>query len=630
MGPAKVQRTHQERLACVYVRQSTPGQVLHNQESTERQYQLRERAIALGWAPTAVEVIDEDQGRTGSTAVHRTGFQRLMSQVSMGEVGVVLMLEASRLARNNSDWYHLIEICGLRCALIADEGTVYDPRDPNDRLLLGVKGTISEAEMFTLRTRLYEGRWNKARKGLLEFDLPTGYVREADGSWELDPDTQVRDRVAYVFDAFRRLGAARAVVRDLAAQHLTLPARMKTKEGHGTLRWNMPTVAAVGHFLTNPAYAGAYVYGRWRATGDRSAATGRATVQRVPLTEWPVCIRDHHPAYVTWEEFMQNRERLRANWGRDDQPGAPREGAALLQGLVFCSACGQKMDVQHYTDPAPTSRRSGTQRHRASYICRRGYMTGDQHACQSVTSRPVDAAVTQAFLDSVSPMGLEVSLRVLDQIDRDRAAQRHQWDLQLEQARYEARLAQRQYDSVDPDNRLVAAELERRWNVKLEQVTRLEQAYAQAEQDAQWTITPEQRAAMSALAQDLPAVWHAATTTDRDRKQLLRCAIESVDLDGVRHPGQIEIQIRWHSATITRVTVARPAPGAGTLRTPAEVLALIQELAPHYPYAEIATRLNDAGHTTAFGRPFAGRHVRYLCKRYGWAQGKKHPRRGEA
>ena len=262
MIPSTIQRTHRERLACVYVRQSTQLQVRQHRESAERQYALRARAVALGWPPGAVEVIDEDQGRSGSAAAHRPGFQRLVSQVGLGQVGLVLMLEASRLARNNSDWHRLVELCGLAGALLADEAAVYDPRDPNDRLLLGVKGTLSEAELFTLRLRLHEGRWTKARKGLLRFPLPVGYVRGEDGGWELDPDLQVRERLAYLFATFRRLGVGRAVVRALKAQGLTLPARVTAREGYGTLVWKAPTLGAVVRLLSNPAYAGAYVYGR--------------------------------------------------------------------------------------------------------------------------------------------------------------------------------------------------------------------------------------------------------------------------------------------------------------------------------------------------------------------------------
>ena len=618
MNASMIQRAQRERLACVYVRQSTQLQVRQHQESAERQYRLRQRALALGWPPTAVEVIDEDQGRSGGAAAHRPGFQRLVSQVGLGQVGLVLMLEASRLARNNGDWHRLIELCGLSGALIADETAVYDPRDPNDRLLLGVKGTLSEAELFTLRLRLHEGRWNKARKGRLRFPVPVGYLAGADGAWELDPDAQVRERLAYVFAAFRRHGVARAVVRDLRARGLDLPARGAGREDYGVLTWKAPTLSAVMRLLTNPAYAGAYVYGRWHYAAERrSAATGKALARPLPLDEWRVCLRDHHPAFLGWDEFIQNRERLRANWNRDGQPGVAREGSALLQGLAWCGVCGRKMGVQHH---AARERRS------AAYLCNRGYQDGDGRLCQCMTARPVDAAVTQAFLAAVTPLQVGVGLQVLDAVEQERAAERRQQELQLERARYEARLAQRQYDAADPDNRLVVAELERRWNEQLARVAHLEQAYARAEQAARWAMTAEERAAIGALAEDLPAVWRAPTTTDRDRKQLLRCAIEGVDLDGTSQPGTILVQVRWRSGAVTATRVARPAPGDGSLKTPAAALALIRALAPTQGYAALAARLNAAGHRTAFGRPFTSLHVGYLCRRHGWARGTKHAR----
>ncbi len=477
MTTIKIQRLHYERMAYVYVRQSTPWQVMENRESTERQYHLRERATQLGWPASHVEVIDEDQGRSGSTATHRSGFQRLVTEVGLGKVGIVLMLEASRLARNNSDWYRLIEICGLASTLIGDESAVYSPREPNDRLLLGVKGTLSEAELFTLRTRLYEGRWNKARKGHLQFPLPTGYMRGAAGDWQLDPDAQVRERLTCLFDSFRRHGIARSVVRDLKQQGLDLPTRMTAQDGNGSLIWKTPSLSAVVRILHNPAYAGVYVFGRWEYSGDRrSAKTGKVLPHQVPMAQWPVKIEAHHPAYLSWEEYVKNCERLRQNWNREEENGVAREGNALLQGIVYCGICGCKMGVQN---------RALSEKRSPSYICQASYQNGDaDKICQSMTSRPVDAAIAEAFLEAVSPVGVEVGFRVLEQLEQDLAAQRRQRELQLEQARYEARLAQRQYDAVDPDHRLVASELERRWNEKLETVTHLEQAYAQAEQEA--------------------------------------------------------------------------------------------------------------------------------------------------
>jgi DNA invertase Pin-like site-specific DNA recombinase len=609
MTSTKIHSTHCERTAFVYVRQSTWLQVSENRESTERQYNLRERAIQLGWPESRVEVIDEDQGRSGSTATFRTGFQRLAAEVGLGKVGIVLMLEASRLARNNSDWYRLIEICGVSGTLIADESAVYNPREPNDRLLLGVKGTLSEAELFTLRTRLYEGRWNKARKGLLRFPLPVGYMVAADGAWVLDPDTQVRERLSYVFNSFRRFGVVRAVVRDLRQQGLELPTRVTAKEAYGSLIWKEPTLSTVFRILHNPAYAGAYVYGRSEYLSERrSPKTGKASAHVRNVAQWPVRINEHHPAYIGWEEFVKNQEQLRQNWGRDHNRGVPREGRALLQGIVYCGVCGRKMSVQN---------RSVKESRSPSYICMQGYQNGEEKTCQSMTSRPVDAAVAEAFLAAISPVNLKVAKQVMDQIEQELISQRRQRELQLEQARYEARLAQRQYDCVDPSNRLVAAELERRWNEKLERVTELERAFAQAERDAEWKLTPEERAAITELSHDLPAIWSTETTTNQERKQLLRMAIESVQVDGITQAGQIEVQIRWRSGTITILNVKRTAPGECSLKTPEEAVSRIHKMSPGRTYAEIATALNRAGLRSAFGRRFTTQHVGYICRRDG-------------
>jgi DNA invertase Pin-like site-specific DNA recombinase len=609
MTTAKILSTHCERIAFVYVRQSTWLQVLENRESTERQYNLRERAIELGWPPSRVEVIDEDQGRSGSSATYRTGFQRLAAEVGLGKVGIVLMLEASRLARNNSDWYRLIEICGVSGTLIADESAVYNPREPNDRLLLGVKGTLSEAELFTLRTRLYEGRWNKARKGLLRFPLPAGYVLAGDGAWVLDPDAQVRERLGYVFDSFRRLGVVRALVRDLRRQGLDLPIRVTAKEAYGSLIWKVPTLSAVIRILHNPAYAGAYVYGRSEYFSERrSPKTGKASAHVRNVAQWPVRITEHHPAYISWEEFVKNQEHLRQNWGHDENQGVPREGRALLQGMVYCGLCGRKMSVQN---------RAVKENRSPSYVCGRGYQDGEEKSCQCMTSRPIDAAVVEVFLAAVSPISLQVATQVIDQVEQDLIGQRRQRDLQLEQARYEARLAQRQYDAVDPSNRLVAAELERRWNEKLERVAELERAFARVERDAEWNLTAEERSAITELSRDLPAIWSAETTTNQERKQLLRIAIESVQVDGISETGQVEVQIRWRSGTVTSLSVKRTAPGERSLKTPEEAVSRIHKMAPRRSYAEIATALNRAGLRSAFGRRFTPQHVGYICRRDG-------------
>jgi Recombinase/Recombinase zinc beta ribbon domain len=399
------------------------------------------------------------------------------------------------------------------------------------------------------------------------------------------------------------------VVRELKEQGLDLPVRVTTKESSGSLVWKTPTLSAIIRILRNPAYAGAYVFGRWDYSGERrSAKTGKVLPHSRAMAEWPVRIEAHHPAYLRWEEFVENQRRLRQNAYGEGRPGVAREGTALLQGLVGCGICGRKMGVQHH---AARERRSAT------YICHQGYSDGDGHICQSMASRAVDAAVVQAFLDAVSPVSMPVAMRVLDQIEQDLASQRRQRALQMEQARYEARLAQRQYDRVDPDNRLVAAELERRWNEKLERVAQLEQAQQRADAQAQWDLTAEERAAISSLSQDLPAIWAAPTTTNQERKRLLRLAIEGVQLDGVTCAGQIEVQVQWRSGVVTRLTVPRHRAGADALKTPADAVHQIHQLANSQTYAQIADRLNAAGWRTAFGHLFTSKHVGYICRRDG-------------
>jgi hypothetical protein len=393
---------------------------------------------------------------------------------------------------------------------------------------------------------------------------------------------------------------------------MDLPTRMTSRDGYGSLIWKTPSLSAVIRILHNPAYAGVYVFGRWEYSGERrSAKTGKVIPHQLPMAKWPVKIELHHPAYLSWEEYVKNCERLRQNWNREEAIGVVREGSALLQGIVYCGICGSKMGVQNHVLREKRS---------PSYICQASYHNGDtDKICQSMTSRPVDAAIAEALLEAVSPLGVEVGLRVLEQLEQDMAAQRRQRELQLEQARYEARLAQRQYDAVDPDHRLVASELERRWNEKLERVTHLEQAYVQAEQEAQWNITPQERQAIKELSQNLPLVWGAETTTNKERKRLLRMAIASVQLDGVSKTGEIEVQIRWRSGVLTNFAVKRPAPGDRSLKTPLEAIVKIHEMAGKYSYQDIADHLNDVGYRTAFRRPYTHQHVGYICRRDGLA-----------
>lgn len=605
---AKITAAHQQRPAYVYVRQSTVFQAIHHRESTERQYNLGQRAQALGWSPDAITIIDEDQGQSAVAATHRHGFQRLVAAVAAGEVGLVLMLEASRLSRCGSDWHRLIELCSLMQTLIADEQAVYDPRQPNDRLLLGVKGTLSEAELMTLRTRLFEGRWNKARKGQLGRSVPTGYVCDGEGHWVKDPDRQVQDRLSYLFGLFRRLGVARQVLVSLKAEQLTLPVRLWGGPSHGQLQWQAPTYSRVIRLLHNPAYAGAYVYGEWEYEGtQRSPKTGKAQARLRGLENWPVCIQAHHEGYITWEEYLANQHRLRQNAYGSTTQGAARRGAALLQGLVWCGRCGAKMGVNSY---------SVKDRRRPSYICSHAYSDGAAHTCQSMTSKPVDELVVALFFEALAPAQIRIALQAVEHLQQERQALQHQWEQQLEQARYEVRHAQRQYDAVDPDNRLVAAELERRWNDKLDALQKLEKAYAEAQRQSRFTVNGEEKQAMANLAQDLPAVWNAPTTTDAERKQLLRYAIAEVQLDGVTTPGKIAIRMTWQSGAVTERQIDRIKVGIWAPRTDDTVIERIRDWAPTHTVHEIVERLNREGLRSAHGRAFRDYHVLYIARRH--------------
>ncbi len=606
---AKIRADHLQRRACIYIRQSTVYQVTHHRESTERQYNLRQRAIDMGWPAAAVAIIDEDQGRSAATAAdHRQGFQRLAAEVAAREVGIVFTLEASRLARCGSDWHRLIEICSLTQTLLADELAVYDPREPNDRLLLGVKGTLSEAELMTLRTRLYEGRWNKARKGQLARSIPTGYQLDGEGQWVKDPDRQVQERLAYVFTLFRRLGVARQVVGVLKAEQLKLPVRVWGGPDRGQLLWKAPSYGIVMRLLRNPAYAGVYVYGEWAYDGtERNPKTGKSRPHYRAPEDWPVCIQGHHPGYISWEEYLANRRRLRQNGFRATTPGAPREGAALLQGLVWCGRCGARMGVNSY---------SVRERRRPSYICHHEYNAeAADHTCQSMSSKPIDEQVVALFFEAMAPAQIELAMQVVDTLREEKQALQRQWEQQLIQARYEAQLAQRQYDAVDPDHRLVAATLERRWNEKLEAVKDLETAYQKAQAQAHFAITEDEQRDIRGLAQDLPAVWHAPSTTDRERKQLLRYLIAEVQLDGVTTPGKIDIRVTWRSGAVTTRQIERLKVGAWAPRTDTQVIERVRALAPTHLVGEIVEILNQEGLRSAHGRVMREHHVLYIARR---------------
>jgi DNA invertase Pin-like site-specific DNA recombinase len=521
----KIRPEHLRRQAIVYIRQSSVQQVRGNRESAARQYALRERAQALGWPAKSVQTIDEDQGRSGTRAAHREGFKKLLAEIGAGQVGVVLALEASRLARSSADGHRLVEICVVTQTLLADEAAVYDPRDPNDRLLLGVKGTISEAELFTLRCRLNEGRWNKARRGELARSLPVGYVRTESGAVVKDPDRQVQARLNYVFRLFARRKVARRVLLQLVQEKLKIPAQVWGGPRHGQVTWKDPDLADLIRILHNPTYAGAYVYGKYQYdTFDRSPTNGKAKVHPRPLGEWPVCLRDVYPPYIPWDQFVQNQETLHANGYRFDRRGAPRKGRALLQGIAYCGRCGARMSVLYY---------STKEKRAPGYGCFYQYHRHGGATCQCFSSAGADAAVAELFLSVVSPAKIEIALHALEELEADRAESRKQWQMQCQHADYEVELARRRYEAADPENRLVAAELESLWEEALGQREQLRRQRKEFERRQGQLLGEADRQRIRELSDDLGRVWQAETTSMEDRKALLRFLVKRVHLDGV-------------------------------------------------------------------------------------------------
>jgi DNA invertase Pin-like site-specific DNA recombinase len=618
----KIQPQHLRRQAVVYIRQSSAHQVRANRESAARQYALAERAQALGWPAPSVQTIDEDQGRSGAGAAHREGFKKLLAEIGAGQVGVVLALEASRLARSSADWHRLVEICVVTQTLLADESTVYDPRDPNDRLLLGVKGTISEAELFTLRCRLHEGRWNKARRGALARSLPVGYVVTETGAVSKDPDRQVQARLEYVFRLFARLKVARRVLLQLVREGLQIPAQIWGGPRHREVYWKVPDLSDLIRLLHNPTYAGAYVYGAKEYDPfDRYPSNGKAKVHPRPLEEWAVCLRDAYPAYLSWEQFVQNQAILRANRNQPASPGAPRKGRALLQGLVHCGRCGARMSVFYY---------STKEKRAPGYGCVHDYNRHGGAACQFMSSAGVDEAVAQLFLSAVTPAKLAIALQALEELEAERAEALKQWELQLQRADYEVALAQRRYEAADPTNRLVAAALEAYWEAALrrrEQLQREREVFAHRQGQPLGEVD---RKRIKELANDLEGVWRAATTSMEDRKALLRFLVKRVHLDGVSEPGHIGIDVEWHTGAHTAVTIDRPLVGVWAPKTPPAAVERIRELLPAEDYAAIAAKLNAEGFRTAKGLAYDEKSVGYVARTRGWARGRgKHGQRGD-
>ena len=612
----KLKPWHFERRAVVYVRQSTPQQVNDHQESTARQYALADRAVELGWAREEVLVIDDDLGKSGQSIEGRPGFQRLLAEVALDHVGLILGLEMSRLARSNRDWHQLLELCARFRTLLADVDGIYDPADYNDRLLLGLHGMMSEAELHVLKERMYQGKLNKARRGELLGTPPIGYIRTPSGEWAIDPDEQVRLTVRLIFDHFDREATLHGLLRYLVHHGVRIPVRPSGGPNRGELEWRRPNRATLSNLLHHPTYAGAYRFGH-RPVDPRRKRPGRPNTGKLIRRpeECMVLIRDRLPAYITWDRFCANQERLEANRARHDRPGAPRNGPSLLAGLLRCGRCGQRMCVRY----------SGA-KDRHSYNCSRGGSSYGDPLCQSLSGPVLDELVAGRILAAVEPAALEASLAAVAEVERERAELLRHWQLRRERARYDAERAERQYQACEPENRLVGRELERRWDEALKRQRQLEDDFARWQRTAPGRLAPEDERAIRELAGDLPAVWRAATTTPAERQRIARLPIERVSVTVDKASERVDVELHWAGGAVEAQVLSRPVKRydlqSDYPRLVERLEALCQERASS---AEIAERLNAEG----FRPPkrssrFTGEMVLRLTSRLGLARRQPH------
>ena len=604
---SKVKPAHLHRTAFVYVRQSTATQVEHHRESTERQYALVDKACALGWQRDQVSIIDEDLGLSGASATDRSGFARMTAEVALARVGIILGLEVSRLARNNADWYHLLDLCAMTDTLIGDADGLYHPALFNDRLVLGLKGTMSEAELHILRARLDGGIRNKAARGELRRGLPVGLVwGEEDGEVRFHPDEAVTSAIGTVFERFEEFGSVRRVWLWFRSEGLAFPLQSIQLRD---IQWVAPTYHAIHSVLTSPVYAGAYVYGKTRHERyvDEQGRV-RKRVRKLPRSEWGVLIPEHHEGYIDWATYEAYQTRIATNIRPQPHQGggAVREGAALLQGLATCGHCGRRLRT-HYRG----------RNHTPGYHCAgKDIVDGRGVYCLNVGGVQIDEALTHVYLEALTPAGMQAALAAAEQLEANHDAALGQWRLAVERARYEAERAERRYRAVEPENRLVARGLEAEWERRLHELEQAEGELTRRETQRPKTLTPKERNAILALGTDLKRVWTAPTTTPRDQKELLRTLLEEVIIAVYRDEYRAHLILRWRGGLLTELDVNLPRSRPATVRTDEETVALVRRLATHYPDTVIAGILNKQDRTTARGLRFTANLVGNLRRHW--------------
>jgi DNA invertase Pin-like site-specific DNA recombinase len=611
----KILPHHLDRLAVVYVRQSTLQQVLDHQESTRLQYGLVHRAEALGWSSERILTIDEDLGKSGSSAEGRSGFQRLVTEVSLNHVGLIIGIEMSRLARSSKDWHHLLEVCALFGTLIADVDGIYDPSQYNDRLLLGLKGTMSEAELHLLKQRMLQGKLNKAQRGELGFHMPIGYIRRPSGEICFDPDEQAQQVVKLIFRKFEELGTLNAVLRYLVDHQIQIGVRVLSGVSKGDLEWHRPNRPTLQNLLKNPAYAGAYAYGQSHTDVGKQQAgrkVGRAYQGCVvtPMDEWQVLIQDHHPAYISWQQYQQNLAQLKSNQTRADELGSPRQGVGLLSGLVVCGCCGYRMLVQYHRQ----------QQHR--YVCMRELSDYGGKVCQQISGACLDELVVEQVLTALEPAALELSLAAASHLEQERTELDQLWQQRLERATFEAERAARHYQLVEPENRLVARQLAREWEAKLMAQHQLREDYERFTHQQSKVLSESERQAIRNLAEDIPKLWNANTTTPVQRTEIIRQVVQSITIYLEGKSEQVKVKIEWVGGAISCLDLIRPVATWTQLSNYSQLCQRLEQFVQAgTPTEEIVQCLNQEGfHPPKRRKTFNVEEVRTLIRRLGLGQ----------
>jgi len=598
----KIRWNHLEKPAYVYIRQSSMAQVRHHQESTERQYALEAKARELGWKD--VLVLDGDLGISGAQMAGRNDFKTLVTDVSMRKAGAVFALEASRLARNSTDWHRLLELCAFTDTLIIDEDGCYNPADFNDQLLLGLKGTMSQAELHFLRGRLQGGKINKAKKGELRSPLPVGFVYDEEGRTAIDPDAEVRHAVTTVFDRFRETGSAYGVIHAFVKEGMQFPKRAYGGAWNGKLIWGRLSEGRVEGMLKNPAYAGAYVYGRYQSVKDIAPdGTFLTRIRQAPLESWIVLIRDHHEGYISWETYIHHKEMLEQNRTNGQiLPGPAREGHALLQGLLLCGVCGRRVMVRY------TGNGGIYPVYECNWQRREGLST---RSCVSIRCDLLDGPVVARLLDVVEPRQIEIAIGAFEELERRQNVVDNRWRMKLERARYEADLAQRRYENVDPANRLVAATLERQWNDALARADEIRSEFDAHQATKRAAVTDEQKTALLSLAKDLPSLWGSPATKDKDRKRILRLLIKDITIEKLDGKKAV-LHLRWQGGACEDIPITVPPSYYDLVRYPEEVVDRVRVLVHDLPDSQVALQLNKEGIRSAKGTGFTRSVVSWI------------------